>query len=138
MKPGILGKSEKFSIIVTEDMVPSFDGEIVHHVMSTVTMIYYMEKVGRYVILPYFEEHEEGAGFEINVKHVGPAVIGQTVTFQATCTEVRGKRVICEVTAHTSENQVGVGIFTQAVFVKQEMAERLSSLQKKVAEGESA
>lgn len=48
------------SITVTEDMIAAFGGEMVHPVLSTVTMVYYMEWVGRKVILPFLEEGEEG------------------------------------------------------------------------------
>lgn len=126
------GTTAEITVTVTEEMVPAFDGEVVHHVMSTVSMIYYMEKAGRYVLLPYLEEHEEGSGFAIDIKHVGPAVIGQEVTVRAICTEVTEKRVVCEVTAETSRNRVGVGTFTQAIFNKQEIRQRFASLQAEI------
>jgi fluoroacetyl-CoA thioesterase len=129
MKPGI---SVEFSITVDKEMRPSFDGVVVHDVMSTVTMIYYMEKAGREVIFPYLENDEEGAGFAIDVKHVGPAVLGQEVRFKAVCTEATSKRVVCDVTAETELNLVGKGAFTQAIFKKVEMAGRIQSLQEKV------
>jgi fluoroacetyl-CoA thioesterase len=130
LKSGLApGTAAEFAVTVTEEMFPAFDGEVVHQVMSTVSMIYYMEKAGRYVILPYLEEHEEGSGFAIDIKHVGPAVLGQKVTFRAVCTEVTEKRVVCEVTAETTSNRVGVGTFTQAIFNKQEIKRRFQQLQ---------
>ncbi|USG65644.1 thioesterase [Brevibacillus ruminantium] len=135
MKSGLVpGSAAEFTVTVTDEMFPAFDGEVVHRVMSTVSMIYYMEKVGRYVILPYLEEHEEGSGFAINIKHVGPAVAGQEVTFRAVCTEVTEKRVVCEVTAQTTRHTVGLGTFTQAIFNKQEMRQRFQDLQTVVDE----
>lgn len=119
-----------FTITVTDEMRPSFDGQVIHHVMSTVTMIYYMEKAGRELILSYLDEHEEGAGFALDIKHVGLAVIGQKVKFEAICTEVTEKRVVCDVIAETDMNLVGKGSFTQAIFNRQEMKERIIQLQK--------
>ncbi|QQE74376.1 thioesterase [Brevibacillus composti] len=140
MKSGLVpGTKVEFSVTVTEEMLPAFDGEVVHQVMSTVSMIYYMEKAGRYVILPYLEEHEEGSGFGINIKHVGPAVVGQEVTFRAVCTEVTEKRVVCEVSAQTARNLVGLGTFTQAIFNKQEIQQRFRQLREEIeAENNSA
>ncbi len=133
MKPGLVkGTSASFTVTVTEDMLPAFDGQVVHRVMSTVSMIYYMEKAGRHVILPYLDEDEEGSGFAIDIKHVGPAVVGQEVTFTAVCTEVTEKRVVCDVTAETSRNRVGIGSFTQAIFNKQDMARRFRELQDQI------
>lgn len=123
------GTTEEFSVTVTEDMLPVFEGQVVHAVMSTVSMIYYMEWAGRRVILPYLEEDEEGSGFAVDIKHVGPAVVGQEVTFRATCVQVTEKRVVCEVTADTTRNRVGVGTFTQAIFKKDEIKRRFEELQ---------
>ncbi len=117
---------------VTEDMRPSFNGQVVHDVLSTVTMIYYMEWAGRKIILPYLEEGEEGAGLAIDVKHVGPAVLGQKVTFRAVCTEVTPKRVVCEVSAETDLNLVGKGTFTQAIFRQKDMLQRIQELENRV------
>lgn len=130
MKDGLQpGATAEFTVTVTPEMVPVFDGEVIHPVLSTVSMIYYMEKAGRYVLAPHLEEHEEGSGFAIDIKHVGPAVIGQEVTFRAVCVEVTQKRVVCEVTADTARNRVGVGTFTQAIFNKGEMQRRFQQLQ---------
>ncbi|QRG67084.1 thioesterase family protein [Brevibacillus choshinensis] len=130
------GTTAEFTVTVTPEMVPVFDGEVIHPVMSTVSMIYYMEKAGRYVLVPHLDEHEEGSGFAIDIKHVGPAVIGQEVTFRAVCVEVTEKRVICEVTADTARNRVGVGMFTQAIFNKDEMKRRFQQLQTEIDEME--
>lgn len=133
MKEGLVpGVEATFTVTVTEEMVPVFDGEVIHPVMSTVSMVYYMEKAGRYVLAPHLEEHEEGSGFAIDIKHVGPAVIGQEVTFRAVCVEVTEKRVVCEVIADTARNRVGVGLFTQAIFNKDEMKRRFRQLQAEI------
>ncbi|MEW9104972.1 thioesterase family protein [Paenibacillus sp.] len=135
MKPGLAPGAEiSFSVTVTPDMHPAFDGTTIHEVMSTVTMIYYMEKAGRKMIVPFLEEEEEGSGFALDIKHVGPAVDGQEVTFRAVCTEVGAKRIVCEVTAETRINLVGKGTFTQAIFDKETMAERLTALRCKTEE----
>lgn len=135
MKPGLVPGAEiTFAVTVTPDMHPAFDGTTIHEVMSTVTMIYYMEKAGREMIVPFLDEEEEGSGLALDIKHVGPAVAGQEVTFRAVCTEVGAKRIVCEVTAETRINLVGKGSFTQAIFYKNTMAERLTALRRKTEE----
>ncbi|MCP3772750.1 thioesterase [Paenibacillus sp. MZ04-78.2] len=129
MRQGLVpGIEVEFQILVEPSMRPAFDGKVVHDVMSTVTMIYYMEKAGREIIVPYLEDGEEGAGFAIDVKHVGLALVGQEVKFKAVCTEVSEKRVVCEVKAETDRHVVGIGLFTQAIFQKQDMERRIREL----------
>ncbi|CAH8706976.1 thioesterase [Paenibacillus thiaminolyticus] len=135
MKPGLIPGAEiSFVVTVTPDMHPAFDGIVIHEVMSTVSMIYFMEKAGREMIVPFLEEEEEGSGFALDIKHVGPAVAGQEVTFRAVCTEAGPKRIICDVTAETKFNLVGTGSFTQAIFDKRTMADRFAALRRKVEE----
>lgn len=135
MKPGLISGAEtSFIVTVTPDMYPAFDGTTIHEVMSTVTMIYYMEKAGRELIVPFLEEEEEGSGFALDIKHVGPAVAGQEVTFRAVCTEAGAKRIVCEVVAETQFNLVGKGLFTQAIFNKATMADRLAALRRRTEE----
>lgn len=137
MKIGLQpGTSAEFTVTVTPEMFPVFEGEVIHQVMSTVSLIYYMELAGRKVILPYLEDHEEGCGFAVDIKHVGPAVSGQDVRFRAVCLEVTKKRVICEVTADTTHNRVGFGTFTQAIFDKEEVRNRFASLHAKIYQKE--
>lgn len=130
MKQGLkAGCKAEFEIVVDESMFPSFDGNVIHPVMSTVTMIYFMEKCGRYVILPYLEEKEEGAGYAINIRHINPAVVGQRVKFRATCIKATSQEVICEVVARTKEYLIGEGIFTQRIFLKERMRQKIEKLQ---------
>ena len=110
-------------------MFPSFDGNVVHPVLSTVTMIYYMEKAGRTLLLPYLEEEEEGAGFAIHVKHLNPAVLGQKVRFRAECIEVGARELVCKVVAETETHVVGEGTFTQKIFLKEKMGQKIRQLQ---------
>jgi len=135
MKSGLMpGAEVEFTFEVTADMRPSFDGAVVHDVLSTVAMIYQMERAGRYLIVPYLEPHEEGAGYELQVKHVGPAVAGQLVHVRAICTLVSQNRVVCDVTARTDVNVVGSGTFTQALFPKEDMLAKLERIRTALAD----
>lgn len=129
MKPGLaVGHQENVTITVTDEMVAAFEGKIVHPTLSTVTMVYYMEWVGRKVILPFLELDEEGVGGAISVKHCAPAPVGKTVTFTATATEVKPNKVICHVTAHHELAMVGEGEFTQVILSRQLIQERIESM----------
>lgn len=129
LKRGLkVGHRAEFDVVVDESMFPSFDGNVVHPVMSTVTMIYYMEKSGRKILLPYLEEQEEGAGFAINVKHLNPAVVGQKVRFRAECIKATARELICEVVAETGTHLIGKGIFTQKIFLKKKLNQKISKL----------
>ncbi len=129
MKPGLHpGHREQITITVTEEMVASFGGKMVHPTLSTVTMVYYMEWAGRKVILPFLEEEEEGVGGQIAVKHCSPAPVGKKVTFTAEATEVKENKVVCRVWAEHDKAVVGEGTFTQVIAPKARIRERIEQM----------
>lgn len=130
MKPGLKpGHREQMQVTVTGEMTASFGGKEVHPTLSTVAMIYYMEWVGRQVILPFLEEGEEGVGSEISIQHRAPAPVGKEVTFTAEVIEVKPPKVVCRVRAEHDKSLVGAGTFVQAILSKQGILERIRQME---------
>ncbi len=129
MKPGLVpGYEERMTITVTQDMVASFGGKMIHPTLSTVTMVYYMEWVGRKVILPFLEEKEEGVGASINVRHRAPAPVGKKVHFIARVTEVTPNKVVCTVIAEHDRAIVGEAEFTQVILPKERIQKNIEQM----------
>jgi predicted thioesterase len=116
MKPGLqVHDRTSMTVVVTQKMIAAFGGVPVHPVLSTVQMIYYMEWVGRQMILPYLEPREEGVGAEIQVRHLLPAPVGSSVTFIAEVIKVNSRQVTCCVRAEHNRGTIGDGIFVQSI-----------------------
>jgi fluoroacetyl-CoA thioesterase len=126
MKPGMkVGQTAVVEAIVTPEMFAQFEGKVVHPAYSTVYMVYHMEWASRKIILPYLEEHEEGIGGAVTVKHIAPTSQGETVTITATLTELRDNVVITKVEARNKERLIGVGEVKQVILPKQKIHEML-------------
>ncbi len=120
MKPDLkLGVEAEVSAVVTEDMCPAFDGVIVHRVYSTWSLAYHMELAARKVLAPHLEPHEEGIGSHLSIDHLAPTPVGRTVRVVATCTDLDGSKVVCDVVAYEGERVVGRGKQVQRVFRKE-------------------
>ena len=130
MKPGMMiGQVATISAVVTPDMFASFEGKVVHPAYSTVSMVYHMEWAARQIILPYLEDHEEGIGGAVTVKHLAPTPEGETITATATLTEIKGRAVITEVVVRNSREIVGKGEVTQFILNKNEIQAKLDTKQ---------
>ncbi|WP_027409087.1 thioesterase family protein [Anoxybacteroides tepidamans] len=128
MKPGMkVGDTAVVEAVVTPDMFAQFEGNVVHPVYSTVSMVYHMEWASRKIILPYLEDHEEGMGAAVSVKHIAPTPEGSTVTVTATLTELRDNIVITKVEAKEGERVVGVGEVKQVILPKQKIHEMIQA-----------
>lgn len=130
MKPGMdVGREETIEIEVTEDMLAAFNGEIVHPVYSTVSMVYHMEWVSRKIILPFLEDHEEGMGAAVQVNHIGPSPLGSKVTIRATLVEHTKNIVRTSVVASNQLGIIGKGEVKQVILPKEEIAKNLEKAQ---------
>lgn len=126
MKQGMeVGMAETIDIVVTEDMLAAFEGEVVHPVYSTVSMTYHMEWVSRKIILPFLETDEEGMGASVQLKHLAPSPLGSKVTLTAVLVELKNNVVITEVTAHNHVGIIGQGIVKQIILPKETIAQKL-------------
>lgn len=130
MKAGMeIGRKETIEIEVTEDMFASFEGTVVHPVYSTVAMVYHMEWVSRKIILPFLEEHEEGMGGAVKLKHIDASPLHSKVTLTATLMEYKNQQVLTKVEAYNEKGLIGKGEVKQVILPKEEINQKLSSKQ---------
>jgi len=120
-----LGREEKIEIIVTESMFASFEGEVVHPVYSTVAMTYHMEWVSRKIILPFLEEHEEGMGASVQIKHIAASPVGSVVVLTASVIELWDNFVKTKVIAENQFGIIGKGEVVQVILSKKTIANKL-------------
>ncbi|GAA0465838.1 thioesterase family protein [Alkalibacillus silvisoli] len=126
MKPGMeIGRTETIEIKVTEDMFANFEGYVIHPVYSTVAMVYHMEWVSRKIILPFLEEHEEGMGASVEVKHIDAAPLNTKVVLTATLTEYHNHQVITSIKAYRDQTLIGKGNVKQVILPKEVIEKRI-------------
>jgi fluoroacetyl-CoA thioesterase len=78
-------------------------------VFATGFMVGLMEWTCLHIIAPHLEEGEGSLGIHINVSHLAATVPGQTVTVDAQCTRVAGRRLYFHVKAHDGIDLIGEG-----------------------------
>lgn len=114
------------SFVVDASMQAGFGGEVIHPVLGTATLVYYLEWAGRMVIEPHLDAGEEGVGHAISIVHRAPASVGTMVTASATVTQQTGNRVICRVAAHANDGRLlADGEFTQVILPREVVRRRL-------------
>lgn len=118
-----VGMKEFMEITVTSDMFAGFGGKVVHPVYSTVSMVYHMEWVSRLIILPFLENHEEGMGGAVTVKHVAPSPEGALLQVTAEVTKLKGSVVITKTEVKHGDRLVGVGEVKQVIVPKNKIKE---------------
>ncbi|WP_057764702.1 thioesterase family protein [Cytobacillus praedii] len=124
-----IGDTATVEVIVTPDMFAQFEGEIVHRVFSTVSLVYYMEWASRKIILPILEEHEEGMGGAVSVKHLAPSPEGSRLTITAAVSGLEENIVMTEVSVKHEERLIGTGEVKQFILPKRKIDSLLAKLE---------
>ncbi len=89
LTPGLLRKQ---TFVVIPEMGITHFGSGVPSVLSSPAMIGLMERTCVELLTPYMGENEQTVGFHVDVKHLAPTRIGQSVTVTATLQEVKERR----------------------------------------------
>ena len=93
MKDGLAaGLIHQRDFTVTAEMGVGHFGAGVPQVLSTPSMIGLMERSCVELLTPYMDGGEQTVGFHVDVKHLAPTRIGQSITITATLLEVKEKK----------------------------------------------
>jgi fluoroacetyl-CoA thioesterase len=117
VKPIPVGASATLDVVVSDDMTVDFTelGKV-HPVYATYTMAKHFEEAGRKLLLRHLDDGEDGLGRSVAVEHLAPSWVGDRLTIEARCTEVRGNRIMCACHATDDDGrEVGTGSTVQVV-----------------------
>ena len=90
--------------------------QLARDVFSTPAMIGLMERTCVELTEPYLEENEQTVGIHVDVRHLAPTNIGQSVTVSAELLEKKGNKLRYAVSAINDQNvKIGDGAHTRAV-----------------------
>lgn len=121
-------------LTVTDAMTVDFEqpqaelGKL-HPVYATYWLTKHMELVSRKIILPFLEEGDAGIGFEVSVKHLGPALPGMKVTLSAEHVKTEKNRVYARCEAFNElGDKIGEGTTTQVIVQEGKLEQSFADL----------
>ncbi len=124
------GDIKTFTRVVREEDIAQFDSGTVHPVYATFALARDAEWSGRLFVLDMKEEHEEGIGTRLDIQHVSPAFVGQTVRFEACFEEITPKgEIINSFEAFVGERLIAKGRQGQRILPKEKIEKLFNELQ---------
>jgi len=127
MKPGLqVGTVGELAWVVDPSMTISLGGLPSATVFSTPNMIMLMERAAREAIRPYLEEGEESVGVDVNVEHIGAAVLGARVRAEAKVSGIEGRRLDFDVRALVGDREIGRGRHRRALIQLERLVANIS------------
>ncbi len=100
-------------------------------VFATGFMVGLMEWACLHVLAPHLDEGEGSLGVHINVSHLAATVPGQTVTVDAECTKVEGRRIYFHIKAHDGLDLIGEGEHERMVVNWEKFEQRVNDKAKR-------
>ncbi len=126
MKSGLTtGHTGELIWIVDPTMTITLGGDARATVFSTPNMILLMERAAREALRPFLEDGEESVGVEVQIEHLGPAGLGDTVRGVARVTGVDGRRIRFDVQAFCGDREIGRGQHSRAAVSVSRLIENL-------------
>lgn len=101
--------------------IAQFDSGKVHEVYATFSLARDAEWACRLFVLDIKEEQEEGIGTALEIKHLAPAFVGETIVFTATLEQIENNKVRCSFTAMVGNRLVATGTQTQKILLLSEL-----------------
>ena len=83
---------------------------------STPTMVGHFEGLCLRMLIPFHDDGETSVGYRVDVKHMAPTPVGQSVTIKAEVREADGRKVIFDVEAYNQNGtKIGEGMHERRV-----------------------
>ena len=79
-------------------------------VLCTPWLIWFLEHAARQAVLPLLEPGESTVGTHIEVRHLAPTPLGETVTCRARVVQVEGPTVLFQLEAHDAQELIARGL----------------------------
>jgi fluoroacetyl-CoA thioesterase len=114
MKDGIVaGLRETQTYVTTIEMRAK---QLASDVFSTPAMIGLMEYTCVLLVAPYLDEDEQSVGIHVDVRHLAPTKIGQSVTVTAELVEINSNKLRFAVSAVNDQGvKIGEGTHRRAL-----------------------
>ena len=127
------GVSFTAKALVEKDKTIGFMGEDLR-VYATPFMVQDTERTCRDFMLEHLEDGEDSVGARVEIDHLGPTLIGQTVEIEGKVTEIEGPRVLFEVEICDEVDTVGRIKHTRFIVEKARQGGRLEKKKARLAE----
>lgn len=114
MKEGLIAGFNRTQTYVTT--IEMRAKQLVSDVFSTPAMIGLMEYTCVLLVAAYLEENEQTVGIHVDVRHMAPTKIGQSVTVTAELLEINGNKLRFAVSAVNDQGvKIGEGTHRRAL-----------------------
>ncbi|MEM1618814.1 MAG: thioesterase family protein [Desulfurococcaceae archaeon] len=118
--------SEEF--LIGEEHIAKHVGSGNVRVLSTPSMIAFMERTSMNCVQRYLPEGYTTVGVLVNVKHVNPAPVGSTIRVESRIVLREGRKLVFEVKAYYGDLLIGEGVHERFIVNTEKFIDKVKKL----------
>ena len=104
-----------------------FAGDGMPAVVSTPNIIQFLERTARHLLTPHLEADERSVGLEIDIRHLAPTPVGQTIHCTARVMAVDGSKISFQIEARDQHEVIVRGLHKRAVIRTESFTKRVKA-----------
>ena len=124
--PPRIGSVGQRSFTVTDEHIIDFADQRMPEILSTPSLIWFLEHSARKAMLPLLDEGESTVGVVVDVQHLAATPIGDTVTCRARVIGSDKTLISFQVEAHDSQECIARGLHKLRVIAVDRFAARVA------------
>ena len=122
-----IGETFELAIPTESKHAVEFAGNGMPAVVSTPNIIQFLERTARHLLTPHLEADERSVGLEIDIKHLAPTPVGQTIHCTARVLSVDGTKVQFQIEARDAHEIIVRGLHKRAVIRTESFTRRVKA-----------
>lgn len=96
-------------------------------VVSTPSLVGFLERTARETIAPHLEADERSVGIELDIRHLAPTPVGQTIHCTARVIAVDGGKITFQIEARDAHEVIVRGLHKRAVIRTESFSRRVKA-----------
>ena len=124
VRVGTVGEAQ---FVVGEEHLIDFAHDGMPPILSTPSLIWFLEHAARNAVLPLLERGESTVGVVVNVEHTAPTPPGARVVCRARVIQFDGTLVSFQMEAHDGHEQIARGMHKLRVIEAARLAKRVGA-----------
>jgi len=122
-----IGEVGELAISTNLSHAVEFHGDGMPAVVSTPNIIQFLERTARHLLTPHLEKDERSVGLEIDIRHLAPTPIGQTIHCRAQVISVDGSKIQFQIEARDAHEVIVRGLHKRAIIRTESFTKRVKA-----------
>ena len=122
-----IGEVGELSIPTDMQHAVEFHGNGMPAVVSTPNIIQFLERTARHTLAPHLEADERSVGLEIDIRHLAPTPVGQTIHCTARVIAVEGSKIQFQIEARDAHEVIMRGLHKRAIIRTESFSRRVKA-----------